>query len=75
MNDPVIELRIVVAQLAKSVESLNKFTDSLATKEAVVNIERRVAALESIVTWLGRIVVGAVILALIALVIKNGGTG
>lgn len=74
-QDPAF--REVVIRLQATVETLDKTVTRLVEKtvslEAHQALEKRVEDIEGSVTWVTRIVVGAVILALLGLVIFQGG--
>jgi len=55
-------------------EDLAKLEDTLktyATNEAIFNIAEKVGKIEKIINWVGTIVVGAVLLAVIQLVLRK----
>lgn len=77
MSLPDQELRDIVIQLKAAVQTLDKTVERLVEKTVSIDtykeLERRVASIEGGLTWAIRLVVGAVILALVALVIRGSG--
>lgn len=74
---PDATLREIVTRLQVVVETLDRtvtrLVDKTVTLEAHQALERRVTGLEGAMTWAVRLVIGAVILALLGLVITQGG--
>lgn len=70
-------LREIVIRLEETVKTLdrtvNRLVDKTVSTESHDALERRVSGLESIATWAGRLIIGAVILALLSLVVVQGG--
>ena len=76
-NLPDAALREVVIRLQATVETLDKtvgrLVDGMVSREAHEALKDRVEAVEGVIQWLSRIIIGAVILALLGLVIVQGG--
>lgn len=74
---PDATLREIVIRLQSTVETLDRTVTRLVDKtvslEAHQALERRVSTVESAITWAARLVIGAIILALLAVVITQGG--
>lgn len=79
MTDPRSDavLREVVIRLEETVKTLdrtvNRLVDKTVSTETHEALEKRVMSLESLVTWAGRLIGSAVILALLSLVLIQGG--
>lgn len=74
---PDTTLREVVIRLQSTVETLDRtvtrLVDGMVSREAHDALKERVDDIEGIFQWVSRIVIGAVILALLGLVIVQGG--
>lgn len=74
---PDATLREIVIRLQSTVETLDRTVTRLVDKtvsiEAHEALKARVSGLEGAMTWAVRLVIGAVILALLAAVITQGG--
>lgn len=64
-----LERRMAETYVRKDVYEADRKADAKAGEE----LELKVAAVRSIIDWTGKIIVGAVLLALLSLVIVNGG--
>lgn len=76
-DEPTLgELMRRLTDLQQTVSDLvHRLEQGYVRVDSVAPLERRVASLESSVTWVVRLVIGAVIAALLALVIVQGGKG
>jgi hypothetical protein len=70
LREIVTRLQVVVETLDKTVTRLVDKTVSLEAHQA---LERRVSGLEGAMTWAVRLIIGVVIIALLGVVITQGG--
>lgn len=79
MSDPRLDARLgeAVIRLEETVKTLDRtvtrLVDKTVSTETHEALERRVSTLEAVAQWAGRLIIGAVILALLGLVLVQGG--
>jgi hypothetical protein len=75
LRETVVDLRLVIASLATTVDTLNKhyagMDETYVRKE---NVEPRLKSLELTRTWVANLIIGAVLLAVMGFILtKQGG--
>lgn len=69
----VNDLRVTVATLEGAVKSITTLLEKSVSVDRFISLEEKVTDLENLRDWAVRIVLAAVFVALLALVIKQGG--